>query len=79
MVLSYQIATSNDSSVIDYKIPAGYIQAIFNEWAEHSNSTHKWEKLNLKSVNHKKWLNIGIQEANARRKIVFSSWAFPKS
>ncbi|MGO2343716.1 hypothetical protein [Vibrio litoralis] len=74
--LEYQIATSNDSSVVEYKIPAGYIQAIFNEGAEHSNATLQVGAPKSEISKPQEMVEYWYQEAEQAEKEAFSSWAF---
>lgn len=75
--LSYQVATANDSSIIDYKIPAGYIQAIFNEKNSHAVMTQP-QVLAASPVLSKpqEMVEYWYGEASDVEKEAFSSWAF---
>lgn len=74
--LDYQIATSNDSSIVEYKIPAGYIQAIFNEKGEHNNPALQVETSKPEISKPQEMVEYWYGEANQEEKESFSSWAF---
>ncbi|MBD1575883.1 hypothetical protein HC723_05360 [Vibrio sp. S11_S32] len=79
--LVYQIVTPNKSSVIDYKIPAGYVEALFNEANGHiSNSTNIAAATTIAPITQaskpQEMVQYWFDEASAEQKQAFSSWAF---
>lgn len=74
---SYKISTPSNSSVIDYKIPAGYIQAIFNEKNGHTASLPQGtEVVPFVLSKPQEMVEYWYSEATPEEKSSFSSWAF---